>query len=71
MNLYSIDKRKFYIDLALQYQWDQDVFEFYILTDLYEKYLSLIQEINDYTALTNKNVIPKMIEIQTLLYESL
>lgn len=71
LNLYSIDKRKFYIDLALQYQWDQDVLEFYILNDLYEKYLSLIQEINDYHALTNKNVIPKMIEIQTLLYESL
>ena len=71
MNLYSIDKRKFYTDLALEYQWDESKLEFYILNDLYEKYLGLIQEINDYHALTQKNVIPRMMEIQTLLYEEL
>ncbi|HIR74876.1 TPA: hypothetical protein IAB95_05210 [Candidatus Ventrenecus avicola] len=71
LNLYSIDKRKFYTDLALEYQWDESKLEFYILNDLYEKYLGLIQEINDYHALTQKNVIPRMMEIQTLLYEEL
>ena len=39
--------------------------------DLYEKYLSLISEINDYRVLTSKNIIPRLLEIQTLLYEEL
>ena len=69
LNLYSIDKRKFYTDLSFQFQWDSTKLEFYILNDLYEKYLSLIPEINDYHAFTRKNVISKLLEIQTLLYE--
>ena len=71
LNLYSVEKRKFYTDLALQFQWDRSKLEFYILNDLYEKYLSLISEINDYRVLTSKNVIPRLLEIQTLLYEEL
>lgn len=71
LNLYSIDKRKFYTDLVLQFQWDSSKLEFYILNDLYEKYLSLVSEINDYHGLTSKNVIPRLLEIQTLLYEEI
>ena len=71
LNLYSVEKRKFYTDLALQFQWDSSKLEFYILNDLYEKYLSLISEINDYRVLTSKNIIPRLLEIQTLLYEEL
>ena len=71
LNLYSVEKRKFYTDLALRFQWDSSKLEFYILNDLYEKYLSLISEINDYRVLTSKNIIPRLLEIQTLLYEEL
>ena len=69
LNLYSADKRIFYTDLVLQFQWDCSTLEFYILNDLYEKYFSFVSGINDSQSFPNKKVISELLEIQTLLYE--
>ena len=46
INILSVEKRNFYINACQKYSWDVRKLKYYIVSDLFEKYLFLKQERN-------------------------
>jgi len=71
LNLYSLEKRNFYTDMCIRFHWNEDTLEFYILNDLYEKNIALIQEVQDYNIINQEEFLQQCLDIQSLVYEEL
>ncbi len=68
LDLCSEEKRKFYIDLCYDKKLSVEILKEYILNDIYEKSLVLIEEINDYNKVVSKDFLNQVLEIYPMVW---
>ncbi len=69
LNICDVDKRKFYIDLCIQEELDAATLTKYILNDVYEKSIYLINEIQDYNVISSPHFISQVLNIYPMVWE--
>jgi len=69
LSLCEQEKRKFYTDVCYYLELDDTTLKKYILNDLYEKVIFLIQEIQDYNIVNEDSFLIKVIDIYDMVYE--
>ena len=69
LQLCDREKRDFYVDMCIREQWSYSELKKYILEDLYEKTIALMEEINDYEVVTNSNFNTKVLDIAMLVWK--
>lgn len=65
INILSVEKRTFYINACKKYSWDVRKLRYYIVCDLFEKYLFLKQERN----CNQENLLENLIKYEMIIFE--
>ena len=69
LNLCEPEKRKFYTDLSLEKKLDASTLIKYILNDVYEKTLVVMDEVKDYNTITSYDFLDKILNIYPMVWE--
>ena len=65
INILSVEKRTFYINACQKYSWDVRKLRYYIVCDLFEKYIFLKQERN----CNQENLLENLIKYEMTIFE--
>ena len=69
LNLCQEEKRNVYIDLCVKKKLDSHTLEMYILNDLYEKMLLIMQEVKDYEVVTSSEFLDQILTIYPIVWQ--
>ncbi len=68
LNIGEEEKRRFYMDLCLGYDLEEQKLKEYILNDIYEKTIFIIQEQKNLDIVRQDNFLDKILEISPMIW---